>query len=252
MSDNIFDKEIAFGLMPFETIYFQNNKLHNIEEHYLRIKRACKIFEIKFEYSIVEFKTELYTYIKGSTEKNCAIKVVILNNKMHMNIRKPSYNMDKYKVGFRLRVSKTIRDNKNILTYFKTFNYGVNYIEDMRAKGSNYDGALFLNMEGIICETSYANIFFRSKRVLYTPKLESGILNGIMKKKVIQEARHMGYEVKKVFINSRELLGLEECFITNSVIGVFPVKSIDEYSFSNRDFALQLNEKEGFIRPWNE
>ena len=72
------------------------------------------------------------------------------------------------------------KDSNNILNYFKTFNFGMNYIEDIRAKEKGYDGALFLNNMGYICETTYANIFFRKENILYTPDIRNGILNFII------------------------------------------------------------------------
>jgi branched-subunit amino acid aminotransferase/4-amino-4-deoxychorismate lyase len=156
-----------------------------------------------------------------------------------------------YESGLRLNLSKVVRDRENILSYFKTFNYGINYLEDLRAKNKNYEGALFLNNQGNICETSYANIFLKSENTIYTPHIRNGILNGVMRRLVIAKALEMGYEVRKTNITIRELNNFEECFITNSIAGVIPVKSINNYMFASRKFASLINKEEILKRSWN-
>ncbi|MGC8931307.1 MAG: hypothetical protein ACP5K6_07195 [Dictyoglomus sp.] len=44
---------------------------------------------------------------------------------------------------------------------------------------------------------------------------------------------------------------MEECFITTSVAGAFPVKNIEKISFSSKEFSLKLAQIEIFKIPWN-
>jgi|GEM_PF-629431 len=251
MEWNIFDKEVAFGLLPFETIYFADEEIHFINDHYLRFKRACRVFKIKFEYSLDKFCSEIHLFIEKSGEKCGVIKLIVLNNKLNLNIREPNYSVETYRRGLNLTLSKSLKDRKNIFNYFKTFNYGVNYIENLRAKEKSYDGALFLNNEKFICETSSANIFFVNNNTIYTPDLRNGILDGVLRKNVIKEATKLGYEIKKANVKMDELVGYEECFITNSVAGVFPVAKINHYSFYSKEFSNKINNNKYFKRSWN-
>lgn len=252
MEGEIFDKKIAFGLMPFETLFFEERIPYFIKEHYLRFKRACKIFNVEFRYKLCEFSTLIHEFIRDSIEENGIVKIIMFENRLLMNFRKPDYCKEEYREGKRLKITKTIKDRENILNYFKTFNYGINYIEDLRAKEKKYGGVLFLNNLGCICETAYANIFFRKENTLYTPEIRSGILNGVMRKKVIEEAHIMGYNIVKKSMFPIEFTQYEECFITNSVAGVFPVKSINQIFFNSREFVSKINNRRLFERTWNK
>jgi 4-amino-4-deoxychorismate lyase len=249
---NIFNKEIAFGLTTFDTIYFENKTPHFLYKHYSRLKRASKALKILFKYSFEEFEGEVIDFLNDQSVLDGVLKVVVLNNSLHFNIRQPSYSIEKYEEGFRLSISKVIRDERNIINYFKTFNYGINIIEDNRAKDKGYDGVVFLNSKKQVCETSYANIFFREGKTLYTPHLSSGMLKGIMRDQVIRYSRLNGFNIIKGFITLEKLSCFKECFITNSVAGIFPVKSIGDIEFTENDFCKLINKERYFIRSWNK
>lgn len=248
---DIFSKEIAFGLTPFETIFFANGNPHFLKEHYKRLKRAAKALNILFTIDFSKFENEVMYYLISQYEKSGVLKVVVINDKLHFNIRQPSYTKEKYTSGFKLTISKVSRDENNILNYFKTFNYGINYIEDNRGKKEGYDGVVFLNSKHQVCETNYANIFFRKGKILHTPHLSCGILKGIMRDEVIKFGRTNGFVIEKSFFKLEDLRRFDECFITNSVAGVFPVSSIGEIRFSNSNFCRLINDETFFKREWN-
>jgi 4-amino-4-deoxychorismate lyase len=265
---NIFNKEIAFGLTPFETIYFENKSPHFLKEHYIRLKRACRALKILFSLSFENFHSIIVDYLDDQEVYSGVLKVIVLNGDLHFNIRQPSYTKEKYNEGFKLILANAIRDENNILNYFKTFNYGINYIEDIRAKNKGYDGSLFLNSKNQVCETNYANIFFREGKFIYTPHLSTGLLRGIMREQVIKYAKNNGYKVKKAFISLEDLRNFEECFITNSVAGIFPVRKIEGrlttfslkskmdsyqlFEFNDNSFCQQINNEGYFKREWNK
>jgi 4-amino-4-deoxychorismate lyase len=262
LEDNIFNKDIAFGLTPFETIYFENKSPHFLREHYIRLKRACRALNILFSFSFENFQSIIGDFLDNQEVYSGVLKVIVLNGELHFNIRQPSYTKEKYNEGFKLILANAIRDENNILNYFKTFNYGINYIEEMRAKNKGFDGSLFVNSKKQICETNYANIFFREGKVIYTPHLLTGLLRGIMRDQVIKYAKDNGYKVEKTFIYFKDLRNFEECFITNSIAGIFPVRKIvgrhsnrdsnQFIDFNNYSFCQQINKEKNFKRDWNK
>jgi 4-amino-4-deoxychorismate lyase len=251
MEDLIFDKSVAFGLTPFETLYFFDYKVQYIREHYYRMRRACKVFNIGFAYDLKAFESMTNRFVADNSRGNGVLKIVAIDNGLHMKIREYGYDAEKYKEGYKLIVSKSIRDKNNIFSYFKTFNYGINYIEDTRAKKRGFDSSLHLNQDGYICEAAYSNIFFVRDRTLYTPSIKNGILNGIIRSKVMKLSSTAGYKIEKTDIKLKHVGEFDECFITNSVAGVFPVSAINQFLFSSTEFTNQINNFEEFRRQWN-
>ncbi|MCS7202379.1 MAG: aminotransferase class IV [Dictyoglomus sp.] len=241
-----------FGLKPFETLYFENKKVHFVYEHYRRMKRAFHILSIPFELSYEDFEKALSQFVQNITSDFGAIRIFLKDQYLYIEEREVKYNRELFKRGLRVSISKSIKFSRNILNFIKTFNMGLNVIEEERAKKKGFDTALFLNERGLVTETSFGNIFFRKGRIIYTPHILSGVLPGIMRKEVIKISGKLGYEIKKIFLSLEDIKKMEECFLTNSIAGVFPVRNLGDICFSSRDFCEEVSSIEFLRRPWNK
>ena len=248
---DIFIPEIAFGNAVFETVYFENKTPANLEKHYKRLLRSSLVFNQKYTDDYSTFKCKVFNYLKSINEESGVLKIVFLKGELYFKTRDPGYSKEGFEKGLNLNISKVKRDPNNIFTYFKTFNYGINILEDKRAKNKGYDGSLFLNYENKICETSYANIFFRKDNVIYTPHLRCGILKGVMRENIIKYARANGYIINKGFFTLDDIKNMDESFISNTVLAVYPVNKIGNTKFNSRDFLNELINNNEFKRPWN-
>ena len=100
--------------------------------------------------------------------------------------------------------------------------YSSRRIPKPRAQG--FDEALLLNRSGNIFEASRANIFWIKDRVLYTPPLSSGCLNGITRQQVIKQAGDLKIPVKERNLTPEILKKADAAFLTNSLIGIKPIE----------------------------
>lgn len=246
---DLFSKELAFGLTPFETLYAYNGEVYFIDEHYKRLKRSLYILGIKNNLTFEDFKREVYESIK-EIHSQIVIKVIYIDDKLHIKLRTPSYNKEMYDRGLRIIISRT-RKSRSILNCVKTFNYGQNYIEDLRAKNKGYDSCMFLNSNGYISEAAYGNLFFVKEGTVYTPDFNSSVLLGIMRKNVIKFLKSKGVKVIKTNISVDELNTFDEAFFTNVVAGAFPILQIDKFTYNNREVIKIMQEGKLFKRPWN-
>ncbi|HWA64110.1 MAG TPA: aminotransferase class IV, partial [Caulobacteraceae bacterium] len=89
------------------------------------------------------------------------------------------------------------------------------------------DEALMLNTAGEVACAAAANLFWVEAGALVTPALECGVLDGIVRARLIALARAAGAEVREVRVGADALGGAEGLFLTNSLIGVRPVASLD-------------------------
>jgi para-aminobenzoate synthetase / 4-amino-4-deoxychorismate lyase len=86
---------------------------------------------------------------------------------------------------------------------------------------------LLFDGEGVVLEASRANVFAVRDRVLRTPPADSRILPGIARERAIQVAGAEGVDVHETELRLDDLLQANEVFLTGSVRGVEPVRSID-------------------------
>ncbi len=84
-----------------------------------------------------------------------------------------------------------------------------------------------LNWEGYVAEGTISNVFLIKKGVLYTPGLETGILEGVTRDLVLRLARRKRIPVRESRLSPRPLLDADECFITNTTMEVMPVTRVN-------------------------
>ena len=94
---------------------------------------------------------------------------------------------------------------------------------------------IFLTEAGHIAEGIVSNLFFVKGSVLYTPSLETGILNGITRAFIIQIAEMLNIQVEEGFFTKDELLSADEVFVTNSVQEIVPFRHIEESDFPGKE-----------------
>jgi len=109
----------------------------------------------------------------------------------------------------------------------KSTSYAVNMAAEAEARGRGADDAVFLARGGIVLEGPVTNIWWRRRRTLFTPGLELGILAGVTRMTLLEEAAGLGYEIREGAFPLAELAGAEEAFTSSSVREVMPVVELD-------------------------
>ena len=89
----------------------------------------------------------------------------------------------------------------------------------------NADYAVLLDADGCITEGRGWNIFALRGGRLLSP--ESGVLEGITRKTVLELCAEFNIEGRLARITAEELRGADEVFLSSTAGGVIPVKSID-------------------------
>ena len=88
--------------------------------------------------------------------------------------------------------------------------------------------ALMLGPDGRVAEGSTSNVFAVRGGALTTPALQTGILAGITRQRVIELAREAGLAAGEGDLYPDDLRGADEVFITSSIRGVMPVSRVDD------------------------
>ncbi|HKJ87099.1 MAG TPA: aminodeoxychorismate lyase [Gammaproteobacteria bacterium] len=86
---------------------------------------------------------------------------------------------------------------------------------------------LLQDAEGRLVEGTVTNLFLVSRGSLLTPDLSGSGLPGITRDRVLDIAEAEGIPARETEIRAHHLEDAEEMFLTNSVIGVWPVLQID-------------------------
>lgn len=234
--ENIFHSEgFLYGYGVFETMKVINKDILNCDCHYDRLKEACEALDIKFDIDAHEFHELLSIEASKIEEPISGIRFTVIkngdNSLKYINKRAYSYSPEIYEKGFKLKFSEYKRNPFSKLVYYKTLNYMENLSELRNAKSKGFDEVIFFNTSDMLCECSTSNIFYIKDHVIYTPAIENGLLKGVMREKVLKWCRHHHYKVVEKNIEKSELLEADEVFLTNSLMGIMPVASIENIYF---------------------
>jgi len=109
----------------------------------------------------------------------------------------------------------------------KSTSYAVNMAAEAEAKRRGADDAVFLGSGDVVLEGPVTNVWWRYDEVLYTPALELGILAGVTRATLVEEAAGAGYEVREGAFPLEHLAGADEAFTSSSIREVMPVVELD-------------------------
>lgn len=238
------DAGYYYGIGAFETILVMNGKPLFINEHMERLIMALEYLEIKKRVT----SDEILKFIQLNEIVEGVLKIAVSEQNIHYTTRKNTYTANMYKNGFKLALCDFQRNETSPLTYHKTLNYAENILARKEAALKNCNEALFLNTKGEICEGSCSNIFFVKGEQLFTPSVSCGLLSGIIRNHICTTEHAEECIIKKDDINK-----FDECFITNSIIGIMSVRKIEDHLYRSADYTEIIRSKyQRFIAEYSK
>ena len=88
---------------------------------------------------------------------------------------------------------------------------------------------LMLDTEGRLIEGTMSNLFLRKGDRLYTPELNACGIAGVVRGLVMDLAAESGLTVRETTLFPKDIFQAEAAFLTNSVIGFWPVKRVQDH-----------------------
>ena len=213
----VLDSGYNFGRGVFETILVKDKPLF-LKQHCERLKRGLTVLRVE------NFADEEYImkYVQQCEIHDCVMKLIVTDKNIVISTRPVSYKPEDYMRGFKVKLSCLRRNPYSHTTYLKSLNYTDNILEKEQAAKEGFDEVVFLNTRQELAEGSMSNIFFVKNSKIFTPAIECGILDGIVRNWVIENF-HI-YEGKFLL---DDITKADEVFITNSIMGIMKVKSVD-------------------------
>jgi len=118
-----------------------------------------------------------------------------------------------------------------------------NRLEQIIARSQWREGwqeALLLDEDDSVIEATQSNVFIVKGGHLITPSLEASGVAGVMRQCVINQAKSDGLDVAIEAINIDDVKQADEVFLTNSVIGIWPVKEFDQVKYNGLRITNKL------------
>ena len=117
-----------------------------------------------------------------------------------------------------------------VLGGWKTGNYWPHVQAFAAARENGFDEALVLNIEGAVISASMANVFFVFGGMLRTPAVSVGARRGVVRAWIKEMT-----PVEESLLSLEDIKEADECFLTNSRLGVMPVAEIEGRCLPSRN-----------------
>lgn len=248
----ILDRGLQYGDGLFETMSIRDGRVPLWPYHWRRLQNGCKRLAIPVpDKNLLEpeinalVSTEQQAVLKlivtrGKSERGYATPVPCRPSRILIVSDSPGYPAEYSRDGIRVYPCQTRLGINPLLAGIKH----LNRLEQVLARNEWRDQAcqegLLLDVNGHVIEATMSNIFWVKDGCLFTPDLSGSGVAGVMREIVMELADQKAISIKIGLWSVNELLDAEEIFITNSLIGVWPVSYILNKTFQAGPVTQQL------------
>lgn len=241
---SVFDHGVLYGDGVFEGIRAYNGRIFKCEEHIDRLYAAAKAIMLNIPISKQEMTEVLLETCRKNDIKDGYIRLVVTRGKGDLglspkNCPVPSvfciaatiqlYPEEMYTKGMPIVTAAQRRNKATIVDpQIKSLNYLNNILAKMEANRAGVPEALMLNHDGIVAECTGDNIFIVKGKVVYTPPIHVGILDGITRRTAMELLEELGYQVIEKEFTLFNVYNADECFLTGTAAEAIAVTYVDE------------------------
>jgi len=248
----ITERGLQYGDGVFETLLCLQGTPMDFERHWARLARGCDALRIVCP----DIREQVLEIIRDRHEHERAVaKLIVTRGESGRGYRCPDGVTPSWMVSIDAapdatpetgvdvtlcRVRLSLEDER--LAGLKHLNRLPQVLARSEWHDEYFEG-LLCDCQGNLAEGTANNVFLVKDGGLVTPDLSTGGIAGIVRQKVIDHARQQCtlLQIRRVAI--AELRDADEVFLTNSVYGVTPVRSVAGVAFKVGSVTQTLREQ---------
>jgi 4-amino-4-deoxychorismate lyase len=248
------DRGFAYGDGFFETCRVYKNKIHLWDLHLTRLQDTARRLLIPIDLEFLQRCLE--NILQDNTYDNASLKIQITRGETQRGYAfpenlAPNYTLflaeanpflvDNWLDGVKVRVCDLTLSSNPALAGLKHLNRLENILARAEWKNEFAEG-LLLDQTGHLIEATMSNIFLVKNRQLITPDLRGAGVAGVMRSAIMNRfAAALSLSVVTQNLTLDDLKTADEIFLCNSLIGIWPVISVDKMlSLKPGDITRQL------------
>ncbi|GAB3016407.1 aminodeoxychorismate lyase [Bowmanella dokdonensis] len=143
----------------------------------------------------------------------------------------PGQYQDWREKGIALQKSQISLAKQPLLAGLKHLNRLEQVMIKQEIAAQGWQDALVCDTDKMLVETSVANLFWQTGNQWYTPSLRYAGVKGVMRKCLLDALSRQGVSVIRVRMRAEVLFDASLVCITNSLMGVVPVRSILDHQY---------------------
>lgn len=225
-----FDHGFLYGVGLFETFRIYDGFAFLLKDHLERLQKGLADLQIEKSFHIGKVKDDLTLLLEKNGYQNAYVRFNVSAGIGELGLTTDPFSKPNVIIFVKPLASATndifekkakllnLRRNTPEGSYRLKSHHFLNNIFAKRELGNSTDvEGVFLTENGHLAEGVVSNLFWVKNDTIYTPTVDTGILNGITRQFVIKLAEHHGFMVSEGYYKPEALNDADEIFITNSI-----------------------------------
>lgn len=228
---SVFNKALFFDFAVYDSIKVIKGKSFFPKFHVDRLLESAKLLELDHSFDRDKILSWIDELIKKNNLSDALIRLLLVGSASKDEI--PQLFL--FPVGLTFYSSKEYNQGIKVITYngerlipqSKSKDLLLNFLAYKKATENDAHDALLINFKGKVLEGTRTNFFAVKNNKLYTAP-NNCVLEGIIRKIIIDLANKNDIEVIEEEISYDSLNDYDEFFISSTSMNILPIKQINE------------------------
>jgi 4-amino-4-deoxychorismate lyase len=234
------DRGLAYGDGLFETMRAEHGTIARFAWHYDRLVEGCERLGFAAPARAV-IETEIAAHLPR--DRAATVKLIVTRGSGARGYRPPSEPRptrvlciapwtplpnEHYTRGIRVRTCATRLAENARLAGIKHLNRLEQVLAQREFSAAEAEQGLLLDASGRVVSGTSANVFAVTNARITTPDVSRCGIKGVMRRAVIAAAHELGLALTEGDLDPAALRMAEEIFVTNALVGIWPVAALDD------------------------
>ena len=251
-SISIRDRGLLYGDGVFRTLRASQGKALHWPLHYLKLKRDCAALGMpcpdeallcaELDQVLAQHPDGVLKLIvtRGEGARGYTPSAAVTPTRIWDFSSLPDYPPEWTTQGIKARICSLRLPAQPRLAGIKHLNRLENVLAAAEWNNPEIAEGLLLDADGNVIEGTRSNLFMVSQGQLVTPDLSRCGVAGIQRERVMAWALQHGVTLQVRDVGLEEALHADELFLVNSVIGLWPIRELEQSRWSHFPVAAQI------------
>lgn len=230
-----------YGAGLFETMRSFNGVVFSLADHLDRLFFSAAALSIEIGYNREFITDAIEKVLQANKLSDARLRLTLTGGPMSTSdedrkatllitaAKLQPYPPEYYKKGVLVVLCPFKQNPSDPTCGHKTTSYFPRMIALKTAHQKRAAEALWFTVDNYLAEGCVSNVFLVKDSTLYTPPLKTPVLAGIARKTVCQLALHNSIKLVEKDLTIDDVLGADEIFLTNVIMQVMPVVSVEQH-----------------------
>ena len=257
---DITDRSCQYGDGLFETLAVRHGKVEFLEAHLQRLAQGAASLGIPMP-EVARWRDDIRAILAG--RQQAVLKLILSRgpggrgyqtpgdpvvSRIVMLHPWPVYPPEYIEQGVRVRFCETRLAEQPRLAGIKHLNRLEQILARREWQDETIHEGLMQDTRDRVIEATMSNLFWLKDDTLHTPDLSACGVQGIMRQQILELAPALGLDVQIADTTRQALDEADGLFLTNSVIGLWPVRQLEERLFDPLPRIRQIQDKLDAVR----